>query len=120
AHGSDTELNVFFERDAELFCTFANVFARDTLCEEFVLHAALYGIDFEIEDTLRRADVRAGGEEARQLIAREERVLEGGLAGHVAIIGMGENGANNFFRVVLLAQDLCAFRRMALVGGVLL
>src|SRR2546429_2429497 len=38
---------------------------------------------------------------------------------HVAIIGVGEDGADNLIRVALLAQDLCALRGMALVGRVL-
>src|SRR5256884_2468779 len=42
-----------------------------------------------------------------------------GLERHVAIIGVGEDGADNLIRVALLAQDLCALRGMALVGRVL-
>src|SRR5258707_12785950 len=110
---------MFFERDAELFGAFANVWARDALGEKLVFHAALHGVDLEVEDAFRRTNVGAGGQKASQFITSEERVLEGGLAGDVAIIGVRENGADNFFGVTLLAQDLRAFGGVALVGGML-
>ena len=40
------------------------------------------------------------------------------MAGNAGIIGMRENGADDFFGVAQLAEDFCAIGRMLLVGGV--
>ncbi len=76
-------------------------------------HAALHRIHFQIEDALRGANVGASGEKAGQLVAGEEGVLERGLAGDVAVVCVGEDGADDFLGVALLAKDFGAF------GGVL-
>ena len=118
AQRADAEGDVFFERDAEFFGAFADVFARDAAGEGFILQALFHRIDFQIENTFRRADVTAGGEKAGEFIAGKERVLERRLARDTGIVRMRENGADNFFGVAQLAEDLCAFGGMLLVCGV--
>jgi hypothetical protein len=118
AEGGDAEADVLFEGDAQLFGAFADVVAVDAFGEGFVFETAFDGIHFQIEDAFRGANVGAGGEKAGKFVAGEEGVLEGGLAGHVAIVGVREDGADNFLGVALLAKDFSAFGGMLFVGGV--
>jgi len=117
AHGGDAKADVLFERDAELLRAFADVLAADAFGEGFVFQAALHGVHLEIEDALRRADVSARGEEAGELVASEQRVLERRLARDAGIVRVREDRANNFFGVAALAQNFRAFRGMSRVGG---
>jgi len=110
---------VLFERDAEFFGAFAHVFAAHAFGEGLIFQAALYGVDFEIEDAFRGADVRAGSEKAGEFVASEEGVLEGCLARYAGIIGVREDGADDFFGIAALAENFGAFRGMLFVGGVL-
>jgi hypothetical protein len=118
AEGGDAEGDMVFERDAQLFGAFADVVAADAFGEGLVFHAAFDGIHFQVEDALRRANVGAGGEKAGQFVAGEEGVLEGRLARHVAIVGVGEDGADDFLGIALLAKDSGAFGGVLFVRGV--
>jgi hypothetical protein len=119
AHGGDTEGDVLFERDAELLGAFADVFAVDAFGESFIFQAALHGIYLEIKDAFRGADVGAGGEETGEFVASEKSVFERGLARDAGIIGVGEDGADDFVGVAALAEDFRAFRGMLPVGRVI-
>jgi hypothetical protein len=118
AEGGDAEGDVVFEGDAQFFGAFADVFAAYAFGEGFVFEAALHGIHFQIEDALRGAHVGAGGEEAGEFVAGEEGVLERGLTGDVAVVGVGENGADDLLGIALLAKDPGAFGGVLLVRGV--
>ncbi|PYU41960.1 MAG: hypothetical protein DMG53_20710 [Acidobacteria bacterium] len=95
-----------------------NILARHALGEEFVFHAPLHGVHFQIQNTFRRAHVRTSGQEAGQLVAGKERVLQRRLARHVRIVRMREDGADDLLGVAHFAQDFCALRRMPLVRRV--
>src|SRR5216684_6410737 len=118
AHRSDAEGDVLFEWDTQFLGAFTDIVAADAFGEGLVFHAAFDGIHFQIEDALRGADVGAGGEKAGQFVAGEERVLERGLAGDVAVVGVGEDGADDFLRVAFLAKNLGTFGGVLLVRGV--
>src|SRR6266478_3500545 len=86
AHRGDAEADVFLEKDAELFHSFANIVAVDAASECLVFQALFHGVYFQIQDALRRAHVSACGEEAGQLVASKERVLESRLARHAGVV----------------------------------
>src|SRR5260370_2437257 len=70
-----------------------------------------------MEDGFRGANVGAGGEKAGEFVAGEEGVLGRGLTGHVAIVGVGENGADDLLRVAVLAKNPGAFGGVLFVRG---
>jgi hypothetical protein len=118
AHGGDAEGDVFVERDAEFLGAFYYVFAADAAGEGFVFHSFLDRAGFEIEDAFGGTDVSAGGEKAGEFVAGEKRVLESSLAGNTGVFRMGENGADEFFVVAVLAKYFGAFGGMLTVGCV--
>ena len=109
---------MFFERDANFFGAFDDIFAANAASERFVLHAFLHGTGFQIQNTFRWSHIRAGGNEAGEFVAGEQRFLQRRIAGDAGVIGVGKNGADNFFGVVALAKNFCAFGWMFAVGGV--
>src|SRR2546430_17272418 len=113
---SDAEGDVLFQRHAKLLGAFAHVLARDALGEELVFYAALNGVYFQIQDPLRRAHVSAGGEESRDLVASEQRVLQRGLPRHATIICVRDNRAYDLLGVALLAQNLCSRGGLPMIG----
>lgn len=117
AKSVDAEGNMFVERNAQFFSALDNVFATDTLGEGFVFHAPFHEADFQVENALGRPDVGAGDEETGQFIAGEERVFEWSLAGNAGIIGVGKNGPNHFFRIMMSAENFCPFGGVLAVGG---
>jgi hypothetical protein len=118
AEGLDAEGDVVVEGKVEFGSALDDVFAGDAAGEGFVFHAFFYGTGFEIEDGFGGADKGAGDEEAGEFVAGEEGVFEGSLARRVAIAGMGEDGADDFFGVAVFAEDLGAFGGVLAVGGV--
>src|ERR1700687_2506415 len=118
AKGGDAEGDMLFERGAPLFASFADVVAADAFGEGLVFQSAFDGVHFQIEDALRGADVGAGGEKSGQFVACEEGVLEWRSARHVAVVGVRENGADDFLGVALLAKNLGAFGGVLFVRGV--
>ena len=107
-----------FEGKVEFGGALDYVFAGDAASEGFVFHAFFDGAGFEIEDGFGGADEGAGGEKTREFVAGEEGVFEGSLARSVAIAGVGENGADDFFGVAAFAEDFGAFGGMFAVGRV--
>ena len=117
AKGRDAKGDVFFERNTEFLGATANVVAIDAAREGFVFETAFYGIDLEVEDAFGRADVSAGGKKAGEFVAGEEYVFQRRLARHIAIVGVRENGADNFAGVAVLAENLSAMSWMFFIGG---
>ena len=66
----------------------------------------------EIEHALARPDQRRGGDEAGQLVAGEQRLLEQAVARDAAVVRVRQNRADHPFRIAALAQDLAAAERM--------
>src|ERR1700722_3165572 len=118
AHRGNAEANVLFKRQAQLFGAFAHVLAAHTLGKSLVFQAALHRVDLEIEDALRRSDVRTSREKSGELVASKKRVLQRRLARDSRIVGVRKDRADGFLRVAALAQDFRPLRRMARVGGV--
>jgi UDP-N-acetylglucosamine 1-carboxyvinyltransferase len=50
--------------------------------------------------------------EARQLVAREERLLQRRVAGQREVLGVGEDGVDDFLWIALLAEDRCTVLRV--------
>ena len=119
AHSLDAEGDVFVEGDAEFDGTVTDIVAVDTFGESLVFQFFGDGRGFEIEDAFGGADVNAGGEEAGEFVAGEERVLEGSLSRDAAIVGVGDDGADDFLGVAEFAEDFGAFGGMFLVRGVI-
>ena len=71
AHCGDAEGDVFFQGNAKLSGAVADIVAIDTAGEGFVFQTLFDGIDFQIKNTLGRADIRARGKKSGKLIARE-------------------------------------------------
>src|SRR5258708_14852156 len=117
AHRGDAEGDVLFQRDAEFVGAFADVVAADAFGEGFVLEAAFDGIHFQVEDALRGTNVGAGGEKAGKLVAGEQGVLERRMAWDVAIVGVGEDGADDFLGIAAFAEDFGAFGGGLFVWG---
>ena len=118
AEGGDTEGDVIVEGEAEFFSAFDYVFAGDAPGECFVFHTFFHGAGFEIEDAFRGANQGAGDKEAGEFVTSEERVFQRRLAGNVAVVRVGEDGAGDFLGVPALSEDFGAFGRMLAVGGV--
>ena len=74
----------------------------------------------EVEDALRRPHQRRGGDEARHLVARVQRVLEPRLARHAGVVGVREDRARHPLGIALRLQDLDAAKRMVLLVGIAL
>jgi len=53
AHGFDAEGDMFFERDADFFGAFDDVFTADAARERFVLLCSLHGAGFQVQNTFR-------------------------------------------------------------------
>ena len=117
AHGGDAQGDVLVEGNAELFGAFYYILAVDAAGEGFVFHAFFDRADLEVENAFRRPDIGTSGEEAGEFVAGKEGVLELGLAGNVAVIGVGEDGADRFFTVPVLPEDFGAFGGVFAVGG---
>ena len=120
AHGGDAERDVVVEGDPQFFRAFDYVFAADAAGEGFVFHAFLHRTHFQIEDAFRGTDVGAGGKEASEFIAGEEGTLERGFARDIAIVGVREDGADEFVAVAAFSKDFRAFGGMLAVGGVVI
>lgn len=117
-HRGNAEGDVFFQRNAEFFGSLDYVFAVDAARKGFVLQAFLHGTCFQIKDTFRWANIRAGGDEACELVASEEGVFESGLPRNVAVVGVRQDGADHFLGIAKLAEDSGTFGGVLAVGRV--
>src|SRR5260370_40643773 len=70
-HGLDTESDVLFEIQTEVGGAFDDVFAVDAAGEGFVLHFFTDGWDLSLGERFSWFHKRTGGDEARELIARQ-------------------------------------------------
>jgi hypothetical protein len=120
AHGGDAEGDVLVERDVQFLGTLEHVFAADGAGEGFVLHALFDGADFQVQDAFGGTNISAGGEKPGELVASEEGVFELGFASDASVIGVGEDGANEFGGIAVFAEDFGAFRGMLTIGRVVI
>jgi len=104
-HSCDAKGDVFLDRDGQFFRAFADIVAIDAAREGFVLEFALHRIGFDLENALSRFDQGACGQEAGKFVASKQSMFERRFARNVAVIGVGNDGANHFFRVTAFAQD---------------
>lgn len=118
AHRGDAKGDVLIERDAEFFSAFHNVLATHTAGESLIFHALSHGANFEIENALRRTNIGAGCEKTGEFVTSEKRVLERSLPRDAGVIGVRENGADEFFAVAVFAKDFGAFGGVFAVGRV--
>src|SRR5579864_4939734 len=88
AKGCDAKCDVVVERDAELLSAIVDVVATDSAREGFVFQLFLYGCGFHLVNAFGGFDERAGGEEAGELVAGKEGVIERGDARHAGVAGM--------------------------------
>src|SRR4051794_13942635 len=96
--------DVVVEVDAELLRALVDVLAVDPRRERGLLQLLAHRLGLEALET-RGADERARVHEARELVAREERLLQRRVARQAEVLGMGEHGLDDLVRVALLAQD---------------
>src|ERR1700722_13019364 len=97
AKGFDAQRDVDVEGDAELLSAVVDVVTTDAAGERFVFQLFLHGRGFHFVDAFGRFDERASGEEAGELVAGEEGVIEWRNARHAGIAGVAENCVNDFF-----------------------
>ena len=70
--------DVLVERQADLLGALPEILARHGAGERLVLHPLDRPTSLEIEHALRRPHERRGGDEAAQLVAGEQRLLQRG------------------------------------------
>ena len=114
-HCPDAELDVLFERDAELLRAFEDVLTADAAGEGFILHLLFDGGDVNFGDAARGFDVGDGGDKAGQFVAGVEYLFEGRDARDAAIVGVRENGAADLFIDATRGED--GFAVHGMVGG---
>ena len=90
------------------------VLALDAARERLVLHPLHHRTGLEVQHALARTHERRGGDEARHLVAGEQRLLERAVARDAAVVGVRQDRSNHPLRVAVLAQDLAAPERMIL------
>ena len=112
--------DVLIERQANLLGALPQILARHGARERFVLHPLDHRRGLEIEDALRRPDERGGGDEARQLVAGEQRLLQPAFARDAAVVGVRQDRARHPLRIAERRQNLDATVRMILAVGILL
>ena len=83
------------ELDPELLGALVDVLAMDTRRERRLLELLLDGLRLEPFET-RRADERARVDEAAQLVAGEERLLERRVARQREMLGVRQDGVDDF------------------------
>jgi hypothetical protein len=96
------------------------VVAIDAAGKGFVLHLLFHAGYIDVVNGLRRLDEGAGGEEAGELIAGEERPGELRLARDAGVFGVAENSGAHFLRPALLGEDRDADEGMLILRGMLL
>lgn len=110
AKSLDAERDVVVERDAEFLSAVVDVVATDAARERFIFELFLHGRGFHLVDALGGFDERASGEEAGELVAGKEGVVERRNACHAGVAGVAEDCVNDFFGVSALAENLRAFK----------
>src|SRR5438067_3275002 len=104
---------MLLERDAERLGAGNQVLALHAARERLVLHPLFHRAGFEIEHAFRRPHERRRGDEARELVAREERLLQQAVARHTRdLLRVRENRADHPIGIPLLVENLAPFVRM--------
>jgi hypothetical protein len=79
---------------------------------------ALYAGDFDLGDGAGGFDEGAGGEESGEFVAGEEGAFEMGFAGDAGVVGVGEDGVEDWFGPALFAESFDTDEGMFFEGGV--
>ncbi len=95
---------MLFKRDAEQLRAVGDILALDGAREAFVLHLLDRAPGFYLREGPAGLDQRAGGQEARELVAREEGAVEVAFRFHAGVVGVRENGVQHLLRPAVLAQ----------------
>ena len=111
-HGGNAEGDVLFEIEAQIGGSFDDVLAMHAAGKGFVFHLFSYRWSFDLGQRFAWLDKCAGGVESGEFVAGEESFFHGRDAWNTAVLGVGEDGAANFFWVSALLQNLAAFEGM--------
>ena len=102
--------------DAEFLGTLVDVLPVHAGGERRLLQLLAHRLRLEPFEAGRPYE-RAGVHEARELVAREERLFQRGVARECEMLGVGEHGRDDLFRIALLPQDRSAVLRMLVERG---
>ena len=91
--------------DSQFGCAVDDVVAVDAAGEGLVLELLPDAGDFDIVDGFAGLDERAGGEEAGELVAGEERLVQMRDARRAGVLGVAEDGVANLRRPAALFED---------------
>src|SRR4051794_23824112 len=107
--------DVLVQLDSELLGALVDLVAVHPRGERRLLELLLHGLRLEALQP-GRPDEPAGVDEAAQLVAREERLLEQRVARHCEMLRVGEDGLDDLLRITLLAEDRRAVLRVLVEG----
>ena len=99
------------ERELQQLGAGVDLVAVHAGCEGRLLQLLLHGLRLEPVEP-GRPDEPARVDEAGQLVAREEHLLELRVPRHREVLGVGEDRVDQLVRIPLLAQDRRAVLRM--------
>ena len=116
-HGCDDVRDVLVELEPEELRARVHLVAMDARGERRLLQLLLHGLRLQAVEPGRTHE-SARMHEARELVAREQHLLELRIAGHREMLGMREDGLDQLLGVALLAQDRRAVLRMLVERGV--
>jgi len=105
-HEPDHIRDVRLERQAKFLSALAQIVPGYGPGEGLVLHPLDDGRRLEVENALRGTHQRRGGDEPAQLVTREQRLLQGGLAGDPAVVGVRQDRPRDPLGVPQSLQDL--------------
>ncbi len=106
------------EVDAEFGCALNHIVAIDAAGERLVLHFFAHTGDLNIGDGLGGLDQCARGEEAGELIARKQRLVEMGYTRHTGVLRVAENRGARLLRPAETLQFAHADEGMLFWRGV--
>ena len=105
------------ELQAEELRARVDLVAMHSGCERRLLELLAHRLGLETVEP-GRPDEAARVDEARQLVAREEDLLQLCVSRQREVLGVREDGVDQLFRVALLAEDGCSVLRMLVERGV--
>src|SRR5581483_8190051 len=113
AHRHDHVGDVLVERKPQELGARDEVLALDAARERLVLHPLLHRARLEIEHALARPHERRRGDEAGELVAREQRLLQQAVARHAGdLLRVRQDRPDRPLGIPLLAQDRGALVRV--------
>src|SRR5262249_59772522 len=99
----DDVRDVLVERDAQLLGSLVDLVAMDARCERRLLELLLHRLRLEPLEA-GRANEAARVDEAAELVAGEERLLEKRVAREAEVLCVREHRLDDLFGIALLAQ----------------